>query len=706
METVCDRQLHVEQLTNYLFEGDDMLALIMLNGQQPGGRDAGRTTVGFFRNRDQFLDAAEQHNECGNLYVNLNQLSREVWGRAPEAMRYHSPHRYDDADVTRRRALLIDIDPTGNRPKGVNATDDEVRTALDVAKQIKMYLGNLWDVEPLETMSGNGAGLVYLIDEPADSPLVERVLKHLAERFDSPQAKIDTSCSDAARITRLCGTLNMKSESDLETGRLQRYAEVRYVPDTRRVVTTEQLASLKTSKAEVSTATTTTPDAWTHDRIRSMLDNQYRAYEGKGWDYRVVEKPGYGTVYVLQHCPFVTHHVEYRAMVWVKDGHGCYKCFSDDCDGDGKKTFRDLVELIAPDVSTATPRTRERQYRWTEGTEFLEKTFKQDWLIEGLLVENQPHVIGGGTKTLKTMLSLDAGLSIATGGKFLGQYQCKKGPVAFMSAESGEATLQESMRRMLLAKDATLEKGMWHITPDVPWLAGPLDSLEKQLKEWGVVALVIDPLYLAMDGDNANNLFKMGPQLRSIAKMCVANGITPIVNHHATRQAGRDNAPVTLNDLQWSGIAEFFRQWWLVNRTGDFDNGRSRLFLSAGGSSGMSHEMYLTINEGKMPVEESDPPRVWQVEIKTGDEVAAIGETTKYHAFAAKVVAALKGAKEPLPQGKLCRAVGCNNSVFKEHRDKLIADGILVPTPETANDKYPKWQHLSGEPTDTNGDEL
>jgi putative DNA primase/helicase len=54
-------------------------------------------------------------------------------------------------------------------------------------------------------------------------------------------------------------------------------------------------------------------------------------------------------MYEIQQCPFVQHHVEYRAALWITDGVLCYKCFSDDCDGENKKTGGDFVELVDPE---------------------------------------------------------------------------------------------------------------------------------------------------------------------------------------------------------------------------------------------------------------------------------------------------------------------------------------------------------------------
>lgn len=117
----------------------------------------------------------------------------------------------DDAAVTRRRWLLIDVDP--NRPKDCNATDVELGYALTVIERIKAFLASNGWPAPVEALSGNGGHLLYRIDLPNDVDslrLVEGVLKHLAKAFDTPHAHVDTAVGNASRITKLYGTMTRK----------------------------------------------------------------------------------------------------------------------------------------------------------------------------------------------------------------------------------------------------------------------------------------------------------------------------------------------------------------------------------------------------------------------------------------------------------------------------------------------------------------
>ena len=85
-------------------------------------------------------------------------------------------------------------------------------------------------------------------------------------------------------------------------------------------------------------------------------------------------------------------------------------------------------------------------------------TFPREWLINRILVLNQPGVIGGPKKTLKTSLMVDMAISISSGKPFLGYFQVpRRRSVAVFSGESDRATLQDIARRVCKAKNVCLK---------------------------------------------------------------------------------------------------------------------------------------------------------------------------------------------------------------------------------------------------------
>jgi putative DNA primase/helicase len=148
-------------------------------------------------------DARSISPRAEGVYFTLNELSASLEGQRRPAK---------DSDVTRRRRLLIDVDPI--RPAGQSSTDNEKYFSHQVIIRIRDDLtAKGWPL-PILADSGNGWHLLYPIDlPPDDGGLVARVLKTLAARYDTDLAKVDTTVGNPSRICKLYGTLARKGES-------------------------------------------------------------------------------------------------------------------------------------------------------------------------------------------------------------------------------------------------------------------------------------------------------------------------------------------------------------------------------------------------------------------------------------------------------------------------------------------------------------
>ena len=82
--------------------------------------------------------------------------------------------------------------------------------------------------------------------------------------------------------------------------------------------------------------------------------------------------------------------------------------------------------------------------RLLTGAELLALDLRPRFLVRGVLVEGQPMIIGGRSKTLKTSLACDLAVSLGSGTPFLGRFDCHRVGVGFWSGESGAATIRET----------------------------------------------------------------------------------------------------------------------------------------------------------------------------------------------------------------------------------------------------------------------
>lgn len=204
---------HTQRFVDLLYDPDELIALVGLNG----GRAYGKTSIGFYRSHAQFARDAARLNGKLDLYVNLCRLNPDLYGRAADRFRTHSPTRFTDAEVIWRPRLCVDLDPV--RISGINSTDDELQAAIDLGIEVLEYIEDEWQVGVVPVCSGNGVQLTFRIDEPEDSQLVGNFLNHLDQKYSTPRVKIDTSLSDLSRVIRLPGTLNMKGDHIAERPR-------------------------------------------------------------------------------------------------------------------------------------------------------------------------------------------------------------------------------------------------------------------------------------------------------------------------------------------------------------------------------------------------------------------------------------------------------------------------------------------------------
>ena len=162
-------------------------------------------------------DAVRFGKDAKGVYWLMNPLPVE-WSGSPSK----------DADIVRRRWLLIDCDP--KRKGTVSSTDAEKEAARQKMVELDAYLDEGGWPAPIIADSGNGWHLLYLIDLPGeDDGLAHRVLQVLAKLFDDDAVSIDTKVANASRICKLYGTVSRKGEDTAE--RPHRVSTILTIPE-------------------------------------------------------------------------------------------------------------------------------------------------------------------------------------------------------------------------------------------------------------------------------------------------------------------------------------------------------------------------------------------------------------------------------------------------------------------------------------------
>jgi hypothetical protein len=249
---------------------------------------------------------------------------------------------------------------------------------------------------------------------------------------------------------------------------------------------------------------------------------------------------------------------------------------------------------------------REGKYRTkaVPASELCRKELIREYVVEDFLVRNEPMVIGGASKSLKTTVALELAVSIATGTSFLGHFEVKANRrVLMVSGESGESTIQDTLR--LIAERKVLDYAELkdlEISTHLPKLddGGQVEDLIADLRDRQIEVVIIDPLYRSLRvGDAASNVYAMGERLEQIAEKIQRAGLTIILLHHFRKQGRTHSEAPELEDLSQSGVAEFARQFLLLKRREVYDrNGNHTLWFHWGGSAGHQGSLILAARTG------------------------------------------------------------------------------------------------------------
>lgn len=356
-------------------------------------------------------------------------------------------------------------------------------------------------------------------------------------------------------------------------------------------------------------------------------------------------------IYILDECPFNPDHGSKGETCLIHnpevDHAPSFKCNHNSCQDKGWRDFYRAVGRPSSDhldEIKEEPKNRVKAYLpgRTAATFDLELlSYRELWeaqederfLVQDILVVGQPGLIGGASKTLKTSLSLDLAVSIASGTPFLGRYDVlEPGGVVFVSAESGRKTISKNIQAIAETKGLNAESDLpLYMSFKKPQLTSPghLASIAAQLRVKKPKLLLLDPTYLLLgvDADRSKNVFAMGEILGSIADVCAEHETAVMLLHHVNKANARAKVQtVTLNDLAYAGFAEWARQWFFVTRTRPFEPGTNShdLRIEVGNSVGHSHAVEIRIDEG-IPM---DPMigRMWKVEFP---EHAPVSEEKK-----------------------------------------------------------------------------
>ncbi len=162
------------------------------------------------------------------------------------------------------------------------------------------------------------------------------------------------------------------------------------------------------------------------------------------------------------------------------------------------------------------------------------------WLIQDIWAAQGVGIIGGPPKAMKSWLTTDAAISVASGTAFLGRFETKEsGPVMMISMEGTPGLLRHRLDGVAQARGLTLDSlpiqilmtAVLHLDDGHGFLA-----LENAVRAEKPKLLVLDPFVRVFRG-NEDDAGSVAPVLGLLRKLQREYGTAIMVVHHSRKSA-------------------------------------------------------------------------------------------------------------------------------------------------------------------------
>ncbi len=294
----------------------------------------------------------------------------------------------------------------------------------------------------------------------------------------------------------------------------------------------------------------------------------------------------------------------------------------------------DLLERVV-DLAAQEKDGKPIEFRRISCAELDSSEYEMEYLIDNALVARQPCILAGGKKTLKTSLLIDLGVSLATGGYFLGRLKVNRAcRVGIMSGESGLATIQETARRIAAAAGHNLaDIGGLVFSDQLPQFANflHLEAMKRFCTNDELEVIAIDPAYLCIGEADHGNLFAMGERLQGVSRLCEETGVTFLLAHHNKKTGKADPFSARVGRYCLERIPGVCPAVVACRPAGTLRTWQRRTSAMAfrGRFCGPQHCMGIDIAEGTRKTEGG---RYWQVDVKPASEARQDANTRQAEA--------------------------------------------------------------------------
>ena len=174
-------------------------------------------------------------------------------------------------------------------------------------------------------------------------------------------------------------------------------------------------------------------------------------------------------------------------------------------------------------------------------------------LIDGILRQGHKMLLAGPSKAGKSFALIQLAIAIAGGGEWLGR-RCAQGKVLYVNLEVDRTSffhrIDDVYKRYNSRKGRKNLKA-WNLRGEKVTIEKLVTSLEYRIKKGDFMAVIIDPIYKLIEGDE-NKAGDMAKFCNQFDRICNNLGCAVIYCHHHSKGA-KDNA-TAMNRASGSGV--------------------------------------------------------------------------------------------------------------------------------------------------------
>ena len=158
-------------------------------------------------------------------------------------------------------------------------------------------------------------------------------------------------------------------------------------------------------------------------------------------------------------------------------------------------------------------------------------------IIDGILRKGHKMLVSAASKAGKSFLLMQLAVAFAEGCPWMNVFEVQRGKVMYVNLEIDPASCKNRFKRIYQALGLPQTKGnirLWNLRGKAQPLDRMVDKIIRRVKDKGYIAVIIDPIYKVITGDE-NNASDMANFVGQFDKICDQTGCAVIYCHHHSK---------------------------------------------------------------------------------------------------------------------------------------------------------------------------